>query len=198
MVNVSIIVGTFGDLNVWGPIAERALASASTQTTPAEVIHSHSSDSLQDARNHGAAIAKGEWLIFLDADDELDSRYVEAMLAGSGDLRQPATLGVVNGKEDDFPVVIPQRTLIDANYMVIGTMCRKKDFQAVGGFGDYEIFEDWDLWLRMVLNGAVPMPCPGAIYRVHVYPNSRNKNMNSQVYAEIRNRHMPAWRARYG
>jgi len=195
--DVSIVVGTFGDLDVWGSIAERALASASIQTTPAEVVHSHA-DTLKEARNHGAAIAKGEWLIFLDADDELDPKYVEAMLASEGDLRQPATLGVVDGKEDDYPVVIPPRVLIDSNYLVIGTMCRKADFLAVGGFDDFDMFEDWDLWLRMVLNGAVPVPCPEAIYRVHVSPNSRNQTMNSQVYAQIRNRHMAAWRAKYG
>lgn len=196
--SVSIIVGTFGDQEHWGKIAQRALSSAEMQTVPAEVLHSHH-DTLQLARNAGAGVAKGEWLIFLDADDELDPKYVESMLAGTGTLRQPATLGIVDGKEDPFPVVIPKKNLLDGNYMVIGTMCRHDLFDEVGGFHDYPIYEDWDLWIRMWIAGAVPEPCPEAIYRVHVRQDSRNnQDRDTQVkyYNQIRSRHLPVARAK--
>lgn len=131
-------------------------------------------DSLQEARNQPALAASTEWLCFLDADDELDARYVEAMLAGSGDIRQPATLGVVDGVEDDFPVVIPRRPLAVSNFVVVGAFVRTELFQRVGGFDDFTAFEDWDLWRRCVNEGAVIVPVPEAIYRIHVRPGSRN------------------------
>jgi glycosyltransferase involved in cell wall biosynthesis len=195
---VSIIVSTFGDRSIWHPLACRAIGSAEKQTVKSQVIYVHGA-SLQDARNAGAARAEGDWLIFLDADDELDPGYVEAMEAGTGDLRQPATLGVVDGREDPFPVVIPKKPLLDGNYMVIGTMCRKDLFGQVGGFDDWPIYEDWDLWIRMWLLGAVPAPCPEAIYRVHVQQEGRNsQDRATQVkyYNAIRQKHLPVARAK--
>lgn len=110
----------------------------------------------------------------MDADDELDERYVENMLAGSGDIRQPSTLGVIDGVEDDTPVLIPERPLRVSNFIVIGAFLRTSYFQRVGGFDDFAAFEDWDLWRRCVNAGAVIKPTPGAVYRVHVRSGSRN------------------------
>jgi len=54
-------------------------------------------------------------LIFCDADDELDYRYIEEMLKGRATSAQPSTLGVhADGHEDDYPVLIPRR----GSYMV--------------------------------------------------------------------------------
>lgn len=195
---VSIIVGTFGDLEHWGKVAERALASAHAQSSPAEVIWSHAV-SLQEARNSGAAKAGGDWLVFLDADDELDPGYVEAMEAGIGDLRQPSTIGEVDGRLDAAPVLIPKKRLLEGNYMVIGSMCRHDQFDAVGGFDDWPIYEDWDLWIRLWLNGAILAPCPKAIYRVHVNASGRNNQERAtqlKYYHAIRNKHVSVARAK--
>lgn len=97
---VTVVVATYGDVS-WVKKAIKASRSVDEQTIAVEAIYSHG-DSLHQARNSGAALAKSEWLIFLDADDALDPGYVEAMLAGSGDLRQPATIGMYdNGTYDD-------------------------------------------------------------------------------------------------
>lgn len=193
--NVSVIVSYFGDRTFWAPLAERALASAECQTArdQIQVIESYA-DELCRARNNGANRADGEWLIFLDADDELDPKYVEAMLAGDGDLRQPSTLGVVDGKEDPAPYLIPAKPLLDGNYIVIGAMVRHELFDAVGGFRDLPAYEDWDLWIRCWLNDAQITSCPEAVYRVHVRPGSRNqlsREMAVQLYNEIRNQYLP-------
>lgn len=193
---VSIVIPTFGDLGVWAPLAERARVSAENQTVASEVLCVHG-DTLAQARNRGAARAAGEWLVFLDADDELDAGYVEAMRMGEADLRQPATLGVVGGVEDDEAVVIPTRPLVDANFLVIGTMVPKDLFLHVGGFLEEEVLEDWSLFLRCWLEGATIEAIPEAIYRVHVRPTSRNAGATHlRVYNEIRQRYLPVAQAR--
>jgi hypothetical protein len=139
------------------------------------------------------------WLIFLDADDELDERYIERMMEGSGDIRRPSTIGVYrDGTEDDAAVMIPRTDLRVANCIVIGAMHKASLFFQVGGFDNYPILEDWDLWQRMVLHGASVVDVPDAIYRVHVRDGSRNADggLHRHTYARIQRQHEQAWRER--
>jgi len=193
MNDVTVIIPVYGDDPKWLDFSARAQSSAWNQTVqPASVVVSVA-DTLQQARNWAAGPARTEWLCFLDADDELDPGYIEAMLAGSGDLRQPSTLGVVDGREDAAPVLIPAKNLMDGNYIVIGAFIRAQMFAEVGGFDDLDAYEDWDLWLRCWLHGAEITTCPEAIYRVHVQPTSRNQMSHEQalvIYHQIRNRYV--------
>lgn len=193
MNDVTVIIPIFGDVERWGVLAERALRSAQNQTVPAHDVVISVAETLEDARNRPALAATTEWLCFLDADDELDPGYLEAMLAGTGDLRQPSTLGVVDGVEDPFSVVIPAKPLLDGNYIVIGAFVRRTMFVAAGGFNALPAYEDWDLWIRCWLEGAEITVCPEAIYRVHVQPESRNQlNRDAALrsYHFIRNRYV--------
>lgn len=47
------------------------------------------------ARNHGATVAKGEWLIFLDSDTLLPPGYFEAIVGATGD----STIGLFGGPD---------------------------------------------------------------------------------------------------
>lgn len=187
--SVGIVVATYGDWTVDDSRTVRALESAYRQTEEATVMYSYG-DTLAIARNNGAAHLDVDWLIFLDADDELDEHYVEEMLKGEGDIRQPSTLGIVDGVPDEEPVLIPEKDLKRSNYIVIGAMCNRYIFERAGGFDEYPIFEDWSLWLAMVEEGATIGKCPKAIYKVHVNPNSRNQNkeLATATYNEIRKR----------
>lgn len=187
---VDVCISYYGDKAIWEPLAKRAKASAVAQTVqPYTVFTTYFEEGpLSRARNVCAARSSADWLIFLDADDELDPGYVEAMLAGEGDLRWPSTLGVVEGREDDYPVLLqPKQNLLWGNHMVIGSMVRRRIFEQVGGFRDLPCLEDWDCWIRCVIAGAQTAPCPEAIYRVHVQPNSRNKDetLHGLTYAQI-------------
>lgn len=190
MTTVGIIVPVFGDHDVWKALADRAVESALAQTVAAEVVLSYG-ETLAEARNNGARQSSSDFLIHLDADDELDPYYIEAMLQGTGDLRQPSTLGVVNGVEDDYPVLIPPHSggMLVGNHLIIGTMVRRSLFEAVGGFRDLPVLEDWDLWLRCIIAGAKLGTASKAIYKVHVRPDSRNTEANGhgRVYTEIQN-----------
>jgi glycosyltransferase involved in cell wall biosynthesis len=156
-------------------------------------IHVHS-DTLANARNQGAKAVDTDWLIFLDADDELDPRYIESMLnrrvfsARSYEIIRPSTLGVYpDGTTDEQPVMLPWTDLTTRNCVVIGAMCPSSLFFEVGGFGDWPILEDWALWRAMVAKGARIADCKEAIYRVHVNEGSRNTDhkKHGNVYRQI-------------
>lgn len=199
MNDVTVIIPISGDLNRWAEIAQRAYDSAVAQTYPAKEVIISSGKTLTEARNKTAMEADTEFLVFLDADDELDSHYLEQMVAGSGDLRQPSTLGIVDGREDPEPVLIPSKPLITGNYLVIGTMVRRELFAQVGGFRDWPMYEDWELFIRCWLEGATITACPQAIYRVHVNADSRNnqhRTLQIETYNQIRNLHEPVARAK--
>lgn len=181
MTTFSVAVGTYGD-GCWAELAQKAVASAWEQTVkPLDVVHVHG-QSLDKARNSAVHTAMGEWIINLDADDELDPGYIEAMTARvnelpDGDfLLQPATLGIyADGREDDYPVVIPAKpSILEGNWMVIGTSMRRSQFLRLGGFVALPAWEDWHLMIRAVGDGAVPVTVPGAVYRVFVREGSRN------------------------
>lgn len=200
METVDVVVATFGDKNVWSSLAERAIDSAIDQTVGAhDVWYCHGGD-LADARNTGAHQSVADWLIFLDADDQLDHCYIEKMLEGSGDVRQPSTLGVVDGVEDDYPVLIkPKSSILIGNHLVIGSMVRRGLFEDVGGFRPLPVLEDWDFWIRCALVGVKFGTCPGAIYRVHVQPQSRNQDigLHNRVYQEIQQEYQVQWSKKF-
>jgi len=197
--NISVAIGTFGD-EVWKQTASRAIGSAENQTVSAhDIVHVHA-DHLHEARNLAADQCRGDWIIFLDADDELDSKYIESMSEKVSSLDsdlwlvQPATLGVVDGREDPNPVVIPpKKSIMEGNWMVIGTMVARSVFSSVGGFGYFEMYEDWDLWIRCIRFGCQPTVCDNAIYRVHVANNSRNnqsRDLQISTYNQIRKQYI--------
>jgi hypothetical protein len=205
-VPIRVCIGTYGDLDIWRPLAERALRSVDDQdVAPTSTFWVHGPD-LHTARNRAALQLPddAEWLCFLDADDELAPGYLDAMaVAISAGRRpaliQPSTLGIYpDGTEDPRPVLIPRKTLIDGNYLIIGTLIRVDQFARLGGFDDLPMYEDWDLWLRAVIDGAQVVTAPSAIYRVHVNPGGRNNAARPQqlaTYQHVRARHQAAFRA---
>lgn len=205
-VPIRVCIGTYGDLDAWRTLARRALTSVCCQSVqPISTLWVHGRD-LQAARNTAALRLPDEskWLCFLDADDQLDYKYLQVMadVAQQHDepvLIQPGTIGVYpDGTEDLDPVLIPAKRLIEGNYLIIGTLIRRDQFERLGGFDDWPMYEDWDLWLRAVIDGARVVTAPDAIYRVHVNQTGRNSAVRSQqcdTYSRIRRKHQTAYQA---
>lgn len=192
--SVTVIIPVFGDYDRYLLLAERAERSAWNQTVQPDAVIVSVDTTLQLARNVPAGAATTEFLLFLDADDELDQNYIEKILQGEGDLRQPSTLGIVEGKEDPSPVLLPKKNLLtEGNYLIIGTLIRRELFEEVGGFRDLPAYEDWDLFIRCYLAGACITAHPEAIYRVHVQAASRNQLTQEQaipIFMEISSRYL--------
>jgi len=168
---VTVVVATFGDAK-WIDLAqERAVPSAESHGVP--TIHTHA-DALHIARNGALQMVTTEWVCHLDADDELEPGYFEAMEKGTADLRAPAVRYVSEGGVCEDPAVPPRIPLESGNWLVIGTLVKTEMARAVG-WRDWAFFEDWDFWMRCSLAGASMEAIPDAVYRAWIRSDSRNR-----------------------
>jgi glycosyltransferase involved in cell wall biosynthesis len=158
------------------------MESVENQTVPPREIIRYHGQAVHQCRNHAALLASSNHLIFLDGDDELEQGYVEAMMNSVNDsleLLYPRVRYVAEHIAD--PVLYPEpRTLTkvpiySGNYMVIGTLIPRILFDKVGGFREFDAFEDWDLWIRCMKAGVESRLVEDAIYRAWTRPNSRNR-----------------------
>lgn len=182
---ISIVITTYGEERWQLLAAERAIPSAKEQEPYELIVHHEPYLPIGPARNSAAERATGEWLLFLDADDELEDNYLLAMtdaICFSGRpepaLLQPAVRYVRKNDRSQTPFVIPKKDLRSDNYLVIGTVLRASLFREVGGFNDYPHgFEDWSLWAKCWKAGATVYPVPKAVYNAHVNPQSKHRQM---------------------
>lgn len=188
---MTVCVATYGD-PTWKQIADRAVVSV-----PADVpvVRYHGTD-LCDARNMALAEVTTEFVCFLDADDELESGYLDAMSrARPADIRVPSVRYV---RPDHAGLVTMPRVaghhhvckptcLPAGNWIVIGAVARTQLLCDVGGFRPFDWSEDWDLWLRCYQAGAKFETVRAAVYRAHVRDDSRNRALSRAERVRVHN-----------
>ena len=173
----AVIVATFGE-ELWAELAQRRAIPSALAELPGELIVEHG-DSLHGARNAGAARATLPWLCFLDADDELEPGYLEAMRGHSGDLLAPSVRFVEDGAPEPAPVSLAGRDIRRTNPCVIGTLVRRSLFVDADGFWQERAWEDWSLFRRCWLLGGIIEHVPAATYRAYVDPSGRNSTVTN-------------------
>lgn len=124
------------------------------------ILH-QSNMGLAKARNNGIKIAKGKYIIPLDADNKLRLEFIEQTIAI---LEAKEEIDVVHGDAQLFgnknsvwkgkPFDIAEMVL--NNYIDACAGFRKSVWEELGGYDEKMPvmgFEDWDLWLRMAVRG---------------------------------------------
>jgi glycosyltransferase involved in cell wall biosynthesis len=182
---IGIVITSYGD-DGWREMAwSRAYPSASNQGVKEIIVHHEPELEIGPARNAAAALATSRYLLFLDADDELEPGYVEAMRAAikasqprpTMKLYQPTVRYMRKGVRAQ-EIMRPNTDLRRDNFLVIGTVVSRTLFNKVNGFSDYPHgFEDWSLWAKCWNKGAQIVQVPEAIYIAHINPRSKHRQM---------------------
>jgi cellulose synthase/poly-beta-1,6-N-acetylglucosamine synthase-like glycosyltransferase len=195
-VSFAILIGTYGD-QFWADLAqERAVASTDGQGAD-EVLVRHVPDGKRhEVRNALAADAMSDWLCFLDADDHLAPGFIAAMRrAAPTGVRALLNPAVGHWNEPDNHACFAPKELHTGNYLIIGTLVQRELFLKIGGFWDWDGFEDWELWIRCRKAGAVVVQVPDAVYLIDSTERSRDATASaketSRWLREIRQYHWP-------
>ncbi|HVS00991.1 MAG TPA: trifunctional glycosyltransferase/class I SAM-dependent methyltransferase/polysaccharide deacetylase [Thermoanaerobaculia bacterium] len=130
------------------------------------------------ARNAGLALARGRWLLFLDADDLLDPAYLDRMTAALAGGADAACCGWCfvdpQGRRGPALFAPPAEDLFvpltrSCVFAIHTCLLRRDRVEEVGGFDTgLTTCEDWDLWQRVARSGArfAQVPEVLALYRM--------------------------------
>ena len=188
---ISILISTYGD-EEWEQRGVALAQLTGNNNRDADVFPWHEPEgTITSARNGAVTHAIGDWLCFLDADDQLDADFVpfmgKAILRDPGNhlrLLTPAVLQVRGGRRNG-PLFFPQCSLETGNWLIIGTLIHKTLFHQIGGFREHPHgLEDWNLWRRAVRSGAQIIRVKRAVYIAHYNHHSKHHQIrrNHKAY----------------
>lgn len=154
---------------------------------------------LSGARNRGAADARTEYLVFLDADDYLRPTFVStlgaALESDAGDGRvshvycqeELVELGTGIWKVPEWDPLL----LMVTNLHPVTALVKRSCFEEVGGFDETmrSGYEDWEFWLRLAERGyrGIRVREPLFVWRRHCRTTMVMESIkrHDELYAQI-------------
>ena len=224
MKKVSVIMPCYND----GKYIEEAIASVSAQTyknieliivddgsddeATVNIINNLSSEKIKvlhtnrlrpaGARNFGISKATGEYILPVDADDIIESEYIEKAVQI---MDENENIGIVYCHADLFgessgkwelPDYSTKSMLLD-NVIFVTAMFRRADWEKIGGFNTnmHDGMEDYDFWLSIIELGRDVHQFPEIFFHYRIKPVSRTTNFQKnasvvqQTYRTIYHNH---------
>ncbi|NNK95118.1 MAG: glycosyltransferase family 2 protein [Desulfobacterales bacterium] len=155
---------------------------------------------LAAARNNGITQASGEYILPLDADDFIDSAYIEEAVSI---LDKSPEVGIVYCRAILFGAVETEWLLPDYsvermlqdNIIFCTALYRKSDWVLVGGYDPGMVYgwEDYDFWLALIKRGRDVVRLDGRYFHYRVSADSmvrtKDKSQKAEMFKRIYYRH---------
>jgi len=188
----------------YGQYLERAIRSAQNQTIPpAEIliVDGGSTDNSKgivddlcvgwietpprrqaNARNTGIQQTRCEFIVPLDADDWIESNYIERCL---DPLLADEQIGAVapdlvwpDGRIQPTTPPFTLERFLRGNLMFCASMFRREAWESVGGYNEAEgIYEDWLFWGSLVAVGWKIVPLHESLFHYNPHSGSSTDRM---------------------
>lgn len=157
------------------------------------------------AANAGLKAARGEWLLFLDEDDEWTPDHVTSLLhaatkAGAPVAYSQTLLVDAAGQAGRiFGGPFHRAALMQSNYLAIHAVAFRRRFVELGCQFDASlpIFEDWDFWLQLSARATFAFTGqPTAIYHAEAGQSGAGAgtNLRREEALAVRERLMAKWK----
>jgi glycosyltransferase involved in cell wall biosynthesis len=158
---------------------------------------------LSSARNTGIRHSKGEYLTYLDSDDQFLPEKLEILV---NVLEDNPNIGFAAGQAipideqgnligETFAVPLPDDSsqLLLGNPLHVGSVLLHYSWQEKVGFFDEELrsYEDWDMWLRLARAGCpmIWVARPVSLYRFHRHQMTRQGTQMTMATFAVLDKH---------
>ena len=199
--DLTIAVCTYGtsEWKTKGDYAMSTIVPAITQSNlSCETIRVHLPyGRLHQARNEALEGASGQSMLWIDGDDFISpgSDFLPTLgrHLGSATVLVPRIRywrGSSPLGQGEYPRVAGHSHLCEpeclvlGNYVIIGAPVLTRAAKRVGGFREFECYEDWDLWLRLKRIGA-SFKYVAATYDAQFRSISRNRRLPVEIKNKV-------------